>query len=202
MSRILGVIIALGATVEPALAHAPIKGIGAFYNGMLHPLFVPGHLLALLGIGLLFGQHAPTASRVGWIAFVLALWSALALGQFLGATVPVMLLLLVALAAGLLVALGQPIPGLATTVLAVAAGIGIGIDSMPEPLTRKEALLALGATGVGAVLIVSYIGGITAWLREPWQRIGIRVAGSWTAASALLVLVLVLTEPHAPTSLP
>jgi urease accessory protein len=68
---------------------------------------------------------------------------------------------------------------------------------MPEPLTRKETWLTLAGTGLGAVLILSYVGGIAAWLRQPWQRIGIRVAGSWTAASALLVLALALVGPKA-----
>lgn len=181
----------------PALAHAPIKGIGAFYNGMLHPFFVPAHLLLLFGLGLLLGQHAPHMSRIGWIVFVLALWAGLAASQFFGMSVSVMLLLAVALATGLLVALGLPIPGFSAAVLAGVAGLGVGLDSMPEPLTRKETLSALMGTGIGAVLIVSYVGGIAAWLRQPWQRIGIRVAGSWAAASALLVLALALAGPTA-----
>lgn len=182
----------------PALAHAPIKGIGVFYNGMLHPLFVPAHLLLLFGLGLLLGQHAPGMSRFGWIAFVLALWTGLFVSQVFGGGISATFLLIAALIAGLLVALGRPIPGMAAAALTGLAGIGIGVDSMPEPLTRKETWLALAGTGLGAVLILSYVGGVAAWLRQPWQRIGIRVAGSWTAASALLVLALALAGPKAP----
>jgi urease accessory protein len=185
------------ALSSPALAHAPINNIGVFYNGLLHPLFVPAHLMLLFGLGLLLGQHAPGMSRFGWIAFVLALWTGLVVGQVFGVSVSVTLLLLAAMTAGLLVALGRPIPGMAAAVLTGLAGISVGIDSMPELLTRKETWVALAGTGLGAVLILSYVGGIAAGLRQPWQRIGIRVAGSWTAASAILVLALALAGPKA-----
>jgi urease accessory protein len=202
MIRVLVVAIALAVMVEPAQAHAPIKGIGAFYNGLLHPLFVPAHLLLVFGFGLLLGQHAPNTSRFGWLAFVAALWTGLVIGHLSGTDVPVMLLLLTALAAGLLVAVDWSIPGVAAAALGGVAGFTIGMDSMPEPLTSKETLLALAGTGVGAALIVSYIGGAAAWLQAPWQRIGIRVAGSWTAASALLVLALAIVGPKASGPLP
>jgi urease accessory protein len=182
---------------SPAFAHAPIKGIGVFYNGLLHPLFVPAHLLLLFGLGLLLGQHAPGMSRFGWFAFVLALWTGLLVGQVFGISVSAIFLLIGALTAGLVVTLGRPIPGMAAAAITGLAGVGIGVDSMPEPLTRKETWLTLAGTGLGAVLILSYVGGIAAWLRQPWQRIGIRVAGSWTAASALLVLALALVGPKA-----
>ena len=202
MIRVLAVAIALAVMVEPAQAHAPIKGIGAFYNGLLHPLFVPAHLLLIFALGLLLGQHVPNASRFGWLAFVAALWTGLVIGHLSGTGVPVMLLLLMALAAGLLVAVDWSVPAVVAAVLGGVAGFTIGMDSMPEALTRKETLLALAGTGVGATLIVSYIGGVAAWLQVPWQRIGIRVAGSWAAASALLVIALAFVGPKAPGSLP
>jgi urease accessory protein len=118
-------------------------------------------------------------------------------GQVFGVSVSATLLLLAAMTAGLLVALGEPVAGSAAAALTGLAGISVGIDSVPEPLTRKETWLALAGTGLGAVLILSYVGGVAAWLRQPWQRIGIRVAGSWTAASALLVLALALAGPKA-----
>jgi hydrogenase/urease accessory protein HupE len=37
--------------VDPATARAPFEGAGGFYSGLLHPLFVPAHLLAVTGIG-------------------------------------------------------------------------------------------------------------------------------------------------------
>jgi hypothetical protein len=143
------------------------------------------------------GQHAPSLSRHGWFAFVAAFWIGLATGHALGATVPETVLLAFALIAGLLVTLDRPFGAALGAILAAAAGVGIGLDSAPDGLQRREMWLALSGTGVGGVLILSYTGGLAAMLARPWQRIGIRVAGSWTAASAGIVLALALSGQSA-----
>ena len=50
-----GLVFAL--TAQPAMAHPPPLGIGGFAGGLLHPLFVPAHLLAVLALGMLIGQQ-------------------------------------------------------------------------------------------------------------------------------------------------
>ena len=180
---------------EAAHAHAPIKGIGTFYNGVLHPVLVPAHLLLIFGVGLLLGQHAPQASRVGWFSFVVAFWAGLA-GTRLGYAVPDVVLLALALCAGLLVAL-ERIGHLGIAfALAVAAGFCLGLDSAPEGIAESERWLALLGTATGGVLLISYVGGFAAGLVRPWQRIGVRIAGSWTAAGAGIVLALALAGPQ------
>ena len=52
---------ALVLSAQPALAHPPPLGIGGFPGGLLHPLFVPAHALAVLALGLLIGQQAAGA---------------------------------------------------------------------------------------------------------------------------------------------
>jgi urease accessory protein len=183
--------------MEPALAHAPIKGIGTFYNGVLHPVLVPAHLLLVVALGLLLGQHAPQLSRWGWFAFVAAFWIGLTAGQMFGAAVPQAVLLALALIAGALVALEYSSGASLVAVLAAAAGVGIGMDSSPDGVQQRETWLALSGAAVGGVLLLSYVGGLAAYLVRPWQRIGIRVAGSWTAASAGIVLALMLAGPRA-----
>ena len=180
---------------EAAFAHAPIKGIGTFYNGVLHPVLVPAHLLLIFGLGLLLGQHAPRASRVGWFGFVVAFWTGLA-GASLGYSIPDVVLLGLALSAGLLVAL-ERIGHLGIAfALAVAAGLCLGLDSAPEGIAEGERWLALLGTATGGVLLISYVGGLAAGLVRPWQRIGVRIAGSWTAAGAGIVLALALAGPQ------
>ena len=56
--------------------------------------------------------------------------------------------------------------------------------------------LALLGTATGGALLISYVGGLAAALVQPWQRIGVRVAGSWTAAGAGIVLALALAGPQ------
>jgi urease accessory protein len=180
---------------DTAEAHAPIKGIGTFYNGVLHPVLVPAHLLTIFALGLLMGQHAPQASRVGWFGFVVAFWAGLA-GSRLGYSIPDVVLLALAMSAGLLVAL-ERIGHLGIAMaLAAVAGLCLGLDSAPEGIAESERWLALLGTATGGVLLISYVGGLAAALVQPWQRIGVRVAGSWTAAGAGIVLALALAGPQ------
>jgi len=190
MTRVALIATALIVLTEPAAAHAPIKGIGAFYNGLLHPLLVPAHALLLVGLGLLLGQHAPKVSRPAWFAFVLALVAGLGAATASGAQVALPVLLVLALVTGALVIVDWPFGFPIAVFLAIAAGIGIGLDSRPETAISREIWLGLSGTAVGAVLILSYVGGLAAAVSRPWQRIAVRAAGSWIVASALIVLSL------------
>ena len=133
--RLLGVSAGLSTisfAVNPALAHAPIEGIGAFYNGMLHPVLVPLHLVLIAGIGLLLGQQTPTPRVFGWYAFVAFFWMGLLLGQATQLAVPQAILLSFALLAGGLVALEHTRPTLVPAVLVAITGAGLGVDSRPD----------------------------------------------------------------------
>ena len=70
---------------QPALAHPPPLGIGGFAGGLLHPLFVPAHLLAVLALGLLIGQQAAWA-RMAAFCFIAGL--AVGLGAMTLGVVP------------------------------------------------------------------------------------------------------------------
>jgi hydrogenase/urease accessory protein HupE len=198
---LLAVVCAVMIVSEPALAHAPIKGIGTFYNGVLHPVLVPAHLLMIFGLGLLLGQHAPQASRVAWFGFVLAFWIGLA-GAWLGYSIPDVVPLAFAMSAGLLVAFERIGHFGIAAALAAAAGLCLGLASAPEGIAEGERWLVLLGTATGGVLLISYVGGLAAALVRPWQRIGVRVAGSWTAAGAGIVLALALAGPPTTGLLP
>ena len=180
----------LGALGGPALAHAPIPGVGAFWNGVAHPVLVLPHLLFLAGFGLLLGQNVPRASRTGLAAFGLALAPAVALAQ--GTPPPPAALATATAAAGLLVALGRahPVPVVA---LALAGAALVGLDSAAEGAAGAEAL-ARGGALLGALLVVILAGGLAAALNRPWERVGLRVGGSWIAAAALLALAVEAVE--------
>jgi urease accessory protein len=49
-------------------------------------------------------------------------------------------------------------------------------------------------TALGAVLLLLVLLQGTLRLRQHWQRIGARIAGSWIAATAILVLALRLVR--------
>ncbi|MEI2298828.1 HupE/UreJ family protein [Ensifer sp. MJa1] len=181
-----------------AFAHSPIKGIGSFYNGMLHPLLVPAHLLALVAVGLLIGQHAPGAGRLSLPAFMGAVAVALAVTALADPVLPQWPILALALIAGLSIAASWSGGLLLPIVLSLLAAILVGLDSAPDGTGPQRAWVALSGTAVGTTLIIIYCGGLSAWFHRPWQRIAVRAVGSWIAASALLVLTLDLMSGRSP----
>ena len=159
-----------------AIAHTPIEGIGDFYNGMLHPVIVPAHLLALLGVGLLVGRLSHRSIQPAALAFLAAM--------------------VFGLVSGLLLASGLSIPRWLGMVAATLVGFAIGADSAQDPAALQSLTAALIGTGVTVYLLFLYGLAITDYLRRyHWQQIAIRVAGSWIAASALLAGTLALIEP-------
>lgn len=173
-----------------AFAHPPPLGIGGFPGGLLHPLFVPAHAMAIVALGLLAGRQA------GWGRMpIVSLAVGLATGLLIMTlgVVPVLMNEIVlgfGLVAGLLVALDRPLPELPGCVLAVLSGFCIALDSPPEAISLTEANLMLTGTGLGALALLIAVTLAAARLNAGWARIGARILGSWIAAGAILVLVL------------
>ena len=97
-----------------------------------------------------------------------------------------------ALIASLLVASARPVPEAVGCVLAVLLGFCIALDSPPEAISLTEANLMLTGTGVGASALLIAVTMLASRMKESRTRIAVRILGSWIAASAILVLVLVL----------
>jgi hydrogenase/urease accessory protein HupE len=164
-------------------------------SGLLHPLLLPAHTLALLSYGLLIAVQPAERRALSVAAFVLGLAAGLiAIALAVGQTSAGDVLLATAGLAGSLVALGRPIPALACAPLAAVAGMALGLDSPPEAISISVATLTLIGTGIGAsvalaliVVAASYLVGVRKGLVP---HIGVRILGSWIAASAVLVLAL------------
>ncbi|GAB3277471.1 HupE/UreJ family protein [Parahaliea aestuarii] len=178
-----------------ALAHSPIEGIGRFYGGLLHPVLVLPHALALLTFALLVGQCGVSAMRRAYPPFLLALAVGLTLAGFdMTFGLPSeRLLLSSALLCGLLVVLQWKLPLLAFTVLGAILGAVVGLDSGVEAgLSRQETFAALLGCWLGATIGLIVIAGVVELARRPWQKVAIRIVASWVCASTLLVLALAL----------
>ena len=193
MSTAARVLVAVGLTLiaKPALAHPVPLGIPGFFGGVLHPAFVPAHLMAMLGLGILIGQQgwgraAPVSFIVSFVVALMAGLAVLTLG--VAPTWTAEAVLITALTGGVLAALARPLPAGAGYVLAVVTGAAIGLDSPPEVPSVREANLMLAGTAFGGTLLLGFIVEIARRLTQPWQRIGARILGSWIAASAVLVL--------------
>ncbi|KQP43115.1 HupE/UreJ family protein [Pseudorhodoferax sp. Leaf274] len=179
-----------------AWAHGEIKGVGAFYSGVLHPYISPAHLIALVALGLLFGQRGVLASRQAMLALVAALVLGLWLGlRPLGLPEPDALLLALGTLIGLSVVLARAWPTWALVPLAALVGLAVGLGSAPDGMAPMQRHAALVGTLVGATLCTACLAGIVNPLQQPWARVGVRVLASWLSASALLVLTLAVARP-------
>ena len=164
-----------------------------FAAGLLHPLIVPAHLLAIAALALLIGQQG--WGRSFYITYVITVLSGLAaIAMAFVPTFAEETLLAFAAITGLLVALARSLPQSLGLPLAAAIGLSLALDSPPESVTLKDANLTLLGTVLGAaVLLLAVLQGTTR-LSHHWQRIGARIVGSWIAASAILVLALRLVR--------
>jgi urease accessory protein len=175
------------------LAHSPIKGLDNFYAGLLHPVFVPSHLLSALALGIVFGQQGPATLRPAILGYLAAVLAGLAATGLLPGLPVETALLVGAAATGILIALDRRLPVAVYLLLAVALGLMIGVDSGQDALSGRARLAALLGTLIAAYLLAMYAMMLAEYgSRRDWTRIGLRVLGSWTAASALLVLSLSL----------
>lgn len=177
-----------------AVAHMPIKGINNFYNGLIHPVLVPSHLLLLIAMGLFFGQQGPKENQKALVVFLIATIVGLIVAWFSIGVDMEMFLLSGSAAIGLLVAI-SPAAGLFWCSIIVAlVGLSVGMDSAQETLSGKEKFLSLFGSGVGIYLLFLYPMAFADYFnKKTWQKIGVRVVGSWVAASSLLVLALSLS---------
>ncbi len=174
-----------------ALAHSPIKGIGYFLNGMLHPLLVPAQIIVIIALGLFFGQHKPAENKLSMLIFLMATIVGLIYTLFFIAPDVFILLLVIATFIGLLLISGFTIPPILFVLLAVVVGVLVGLDSSQEGLGNKETIVSLFGSGVGIYFLMLYSMALSETLsNKHWQIIAVRVIASWLSASAMMVLAL------------
>jgi urease accessory protein len=129
--------------------------------------------------------------------------AAFALGLFAGSVLlalalrdPPAALCLLALAgiAGLSAAIARPLPAIVKLALAFATGGALALNSPPQAISISAAAATQLGTGLAALAGLTLVAFIAMKAEWPWQRIGIRIAGSWVATSAILVLALRLAR--------
>jgi urease accessory protein len=164
---------------------------------MLHPATALEHAFAIVAFGLLAGQQGRAAAR--WLVAVVP--PALALGAAAAGVAPALPHLatvdtasLVVL--GLLIALALPLP----LVPLVALGAGFGVThGLANGLAMDDGavslLYVLGVASAGLIGVTLASAAVVA-LAEGWQRIAVRVLGSWIAAIGMMMLAL----PYASTA--
>lgn len=181
-----------------AYAHSPYPGIRGFYVGVLHPLSTPSHVLLILGISLLVG----TRVRESRFACLRTLFICTGIGLILAFAIAVLLptasLVLILLGAlGLLLVFPRDLPGWTYQLLTGLSGLLLALESIPDPGPVLDVFITTFGSLVGIHYLIMYTsrGVAMAWAkwRTPVTEIGVRVAGSWLTAIAVLMLAFNVT---------
>jgi urease accessory protein len=169
-----------------AFAH-PMKGVGDFYAGMLHPVTTMDCILPMIALGLLAGQQGrrtaigvlgsfPLASMVGALLSLAAPFSRYSV-VFNEAA---MILL------GVLVAICRRLPTYVSVCLSVSLGLTIGWTNGSELTPDTSPYRFIPGLALVCLLSIAYGIGLVRSLNIPWTQIGVRVVGSWIAAVGIL----------------
>jgi hypothetical protein len=159
--------------------------------GLLNPLATPAHVVALTALGLIAGRNflPAGAAIVGAFAFGLAAGlSGIAWG--VGETPASDVLLASTTLCGLIAASGVPAPASLAMPVALVSGLALGLDSPPQSIFLSEAVATLIGTACGGVGALAMIAFAASAIAHWHQGLVLRVAGSWVAAIAILVLAV------------
>jgi hydrogenase/urease accessory protein HupE len=173
-----------------ASAHSAVGGVGHFLGGVLHPFTTPTHVLVLLSLGLLAGQHPPLDLKTPLTVFIPVSAMALLLTiTGVAKTVYPPILISIALVVGVLVALEKPPPAIGIRLIFGIAALALGFDSAVETGTLPAIAKTLLGTWTGLTLIVwSTAFYVSLFAIKRWQKTGVRVVGSWITAASLMIL--------------
>jgi len=174
---------------RPAQAHLDSTGMGPLYDGLMHFLTSPEDLIPALALALLAGLRGTAYGRRA----VFTLPAAWLLGSLFGLTAVAanggvvfsafwFLLLggLVVADAGLSLRAMTGLAALLGLAHGYLNGTGMGHSGFAVVASLGLACAVFVLTVLAAAFVVQ--------LRAHWARIAVRVAGSWIAASGLLML--------------
>ena len=183
------VALAFAMNATPADAHLNSTGMGPFYDGLMHFLLSPEDIIPVLALALLAGLRGASYGRRALFTLPMAWFLGGLVGFTAAITSPHPLV-----DAGWFLLLGGLLAADAnlslhlTTALAALVGLYHGYlngTGMGQFNTAAGAFLGL----VFAVfVVVALASAFVVGLRADWARIAVRVAGSWIAASGLLML--------------
>ncbi len=179
--------LALTAYAQQAHAHLIETGLGPVYDGIAHFALTPEDLIPVLALAVLAGLRGRDHARRAIFVLPLAWLLAGFFGASAKVSLPDSLSWVPLLVLGGLVAADLRLPVVATTALAAALGLFLGLSNgyaMAQAGPGVRGVVGI----VGAVFVVTTLGAAcaVAW-QSGWLRIAWRVAGSWIAAGGLLL---------------
>jgi urease accessory protein len=169
-------------------AHLPSIGLGPVYDGIFHLFLSPEDLIPVIALALLAGQRgASTSRRVLWILPV-AWFAGGLLGMYIGSAHGSALTCLSFLLLGGLIAANAKIPPPFMSALAAFLGFFHGFLNGSSLNRFNDGAYSLVGLALAVFVVIAIFASFVVPLRRQWALIVVRVAGSWIAASGLLML--------------
>lgn len=199
----LSVALLLALSANRAEAHTVFSTNGPFFGGIKHFLLSPDDIIIAVAFGMFATLRRPKVTGSALWSLPTA-WVVVGIIALLSGAAPATSEIPAAcslMAAGLLVALNLNLPALAVIGTGVVLG---GLHGYLNGTAMREAgtwpaVLQLFGVGV-SVAFASFwalaVLELADLAKRPWIRIVVRVLGSWTAASGLLLLGWSLRAVH------
>jgi len=173
----------------PAFAHSVDKRFGDFYGGMLHPLTALEHLLPLIGLSLLAGQQGAKQARWVMLALPVGLLTGAVAGVYGSPHLWIEWINRASfLLVGLAVAAAVRLPPQLLIGISFLLGISHGYENVADITSVVAMRLFLPGLVCAGLSLVTVVAAITVSRRLSWQRIAVRVVGSWITAIGLLII--------------
>jgi urease accessory protein len=178
---------------SPAAAHGTLPGANGFAAGFVHPFVAVEHLLLLMGLGILIGRQFTRRPLIGLLMGLCAGFGAAMLAAAAILTVPLLpMILTLALVIGGLLAANCRLNGVTLISFSGLVGLVVGADT--DGPGDASALIVYGGTLMGVMAIVLNAMAAAQFGAGRLNGIPLRVAGSWIAAAAVLILAFLLRQ--------
>lgn len=173
----------------PVEAHLNSTGMGPVYDGVMHFLMSPEDLVPALALALLAGLRGAAYGRRTSFTLPLAWFAGSLFGLTAAATAEsAVLSSLWFLLLGGLVIVDAKLSLSVMTALAALLGFVHGyLNGTGMGQSAFAVVAVLGLTS-GVFVLIVLAAALVVQLRAHWARLAVRVAGSWIAASGLLML--------------
>ena len=170
-----------------AFAHLVSTGMGPVYDGAVHLLMTPEDLIVVIAIAVYAGLQGKEYGR--YTLFLLPIFWFLGglFGFLLEMETSFPLTSISFLLIGVLIAADVGLP--TQVFFPIVAALG-AMHGVLNGQTLEAGPGTLGLVGIGCTIfvLVALLSGFMLLLKRPWERIVIRVLGSWITASGMLML--------------
>ena len=172
-----------------SFAHLASGKFGDFYAGAFHLLTAIEHLIPIIAFGLIAGQQGKEISR----RLVVLLPFVLIIGCIVGIMFPVLTFSVYInsisfLIIGGLIALNKELSSTFIILLVVVFGLTHGYSNGTALEKSLSVFNYLMGVSVSGLVVVTIFSGIVLSVQKDWQKIAVRVAGSWIAAVGLITI--------------